>query len=143
MPRKPPKDRGGRPTKCTKTLLLDLATLIVKGAHPNVALASLGVSKDSRLRWQEKGAQNPASIFGDFCAVMEGKHALAKAALAIKLHAYALQGDTPAAKLWLQHVRAEGFESPNLAVPVLPLEEDDDALRAALATKLARLAQSR
>lgn len=142
---KTPAPPPGRPTKCTRAFISQLALLLAGGAHPNAAVAALGVSDDSRRRWIERGTSNPTTIYGEFCGILSQQHAFARVTVATKLHAQALQGDTAAANSWLRHVKAEGFEPQNTFGIFNADEHDSDdteALRATLAEKVARHADA-
>lgn len=148
--RGPPKGEGGRPPKCTQKFLEELEAFLRGGAEPKTACLALGISRDSRNRWLERGQPDghgnyPPTPFGKFCAIMDKAPAIARMSVDLALHKVARMGDTGAAKLYYQRVRAENFEPHNLnpaALPPLGGNDDDENLYAALATRLAGLART-
>lgn len=67
-------NRGGRPTKLTDDLIERICEAIEVGNYFDVACASVGISRNTRLDWLKKGSDKPNSIYGRFsCAVLEAQ----------------------------------------------------------------------
>lgn len=150
MPRKKaaPKDKGGRPPKCTDKFLAEFEALLRDGAHPKAAALSLGISSDSWTRWQDWGAADgkgnyPNTPYGKFCGILSRVSAIARVNVDKGMYKAAAAGDVGAAKVFYQRVRAENFEPQNLAAITLPGTDDDDAILGALAARLSGLSDAR
>lgn len=143
------KDKGGRPPKITAQFLKDLEVLLLGGAHPRTAVLSLGISGDSWTRWREKGQTDghgnyPNNLYGKFCGLIDRASAVARAGVDVAVHKSAKAGDMGAARLYYQRVRAENFEPHNLKGDLPPgeVDDDNDALLTALATRVAGLVKA-
>lgn len=149
MPKKPAKDKGGRPPKITAPFLKDLELLLFGGVYPRTAVLSLGISGDSWTRWREKGQPDgqgnyPNNLYGRFCGLVDRASAVARAGVDAAVHKSAKAGDMGASRLYYQRVRAENFEPHNLKGDLPPgdVDDDNDALLTALATRVAGLVKA-
>lgn len=148
--KKAEKSKGGRPPKITAEFLKQLETLLRGGAHPRTATIACGASPDSWTRWREKGQPDgqgnyPNNPYGKFCGLVDRTHALAVVGVDVSVHRAAVAGDMGAARLVYQRMRVENFEPHNLKGGNLPpgeVDDDNDALLTALATRVAGLVKA-
>lgn len=147
MDQAPAKGKGGRPTKCTPALLEKIETLMVHGAEAEAAVLAVGISRDSKSRWEDRGradiAKKKPTIFAEFCLLLDRAPAIALVAVDVAQHRIAAAGDTAAAKVVYTRLNAPGFRPQN-NVSLFPpgeIADDDDTLRAELAKRIAGKAQ--